>query len=449
VSVAEHQFLKTQSVGPHNYPGIINSQLTLCFRCRRRSVEDAIEDDVAFSTCHPEDERSLKCTMNSNGSLSGEGQKNSFAAVLPSKSSPNKALYKGTPLDKLDKTCRGTRFFSRRLDVPERKPVKFCDIAGNLQSAFDESSSHTVEDLLDLSEIDLDDSMRHPSITAGVRTEQWGNRSKPIQAFFERQDHGPTNSEEYTLIEGSVGHGRMQAALATGSYFQENSVTDIAESCFDDCGLEEHAQMHMSFDERINRVFDPALSTTASFPARGDPWLSYQRHSEPANLGRTYRKGEMSEYHKRCGRKGGVASPPCPKPKRLKRNLQSEDKGFVDAPGKDDVLMGRGPLVYQHEGNRKFHDEKKKLQKAYLGAANAEKKTLSQQLVQVIQQKGGSFLKFDESAMKWYTVDNETARAKAAQALREDYTKEDRKNKRERYKKANKALSASSLASSD
>jgi len=102
-----------------------------------------------------------------------------------------------------------------------------------------------------------------------------------------------------------------------------------------------------------------------------------------------------------------------------RHDTEGEDGDFVDAVTERDVLLGRGPLVYHHEGNLRFHREKERLQDAYLCAPISRKMTISQLLVDTVKVKGGSFLKFHRKAKKWYKVPNGIARKKASRALRE------------------------------
>lgn len=114
----------------------------------------------------------------------------------------------------------------------------------------------------------------------------------------------------------------------------------------------------------------------------------------------------------------------------------SDERAYCEEIGDNDVLLGRGPQIYQHEGNQRFHELKQSIQPRYLEAPKDGKVSISQSLVDAIHDKGGRFLKYDDSKGMWYVVLNKVAREKAAQALRETFTKEDRQKKRLKYKKS-------------
>jgi hypothetical protein len=118
-----------------------------------------------------------------------------------------------------------------------------------------------------------------------------------------------------------------------------------------------------------------------------------------------------------------------------KRRRPSEEttlKSFYPVTDKD-VLFGRGRSVYSHIGNMRLHEEKLKVQDMYLGKSRVEKKLISQFLVDLIHELGGRFLKEDKTTGMWYEANNEEAREKSAQVLREDFTSEQRRVKREKY----------------
>jgi len=250
------------------------------------------------------------------------------------------------------------------------------------------------------------------------------------------------------------------------SYLRDCMVDDSMNQRMNFAAPADPAPMSISdpFEERVDRVLgafnslDAGHSSSSSLPTstRRSDWMDYQRHSEPADIGSPRRKKRASIRNLDEDTLTMTVPPTLKKLKsddsfssadRPSRKTTIPENDFVVKVEENDVLLGRGPLVYSHMGNQKFHDEKKRLQKAYLSAPNAEKKTISQELVDIIQATGGNFLKFDFGTKRWHRVDNETARAKAAQALREDYTKEDRKIKREKYKMRTKQRSKSTSSS--
>jgi hypothetical protein len=123
---------------------------------------------------------------------------------------------------------------------------------------------------------------------------------------------------------------------------------------------------------------------------------------------------------------------------------------------KHDVLLGRGGRTNHHEGNKKYLQYKLVLQAQYFRANKEGKTRISQQLVQMVHDQKGRFLKqaepdmikrahgafrrrknFDDSDddQVWYEVDLLTARKKASQTLREQSTPEFRAAKRAKYPK--------------
>ena len=99
-----------------------------------------------------------------------------------------------------------------------------------------------------------------------------------------------------------------------------------------------------------------------------------------------------------------------------------------------DVGMGRGGAMNRHPGNIRFHQAKVLLQNLYLSTRQADRTVVAQQLVDEVKQWGGRFLKQDSNG--WYEVHNHTARTKCSQALREDFTAEERAAKRQRYRRS-------------
>jgi hypothetical protein len=76
------------------------------------------------------------------------------------------------------------------------------------------------------------------------------------------------------------------------------------------------------------------------------------------------------------------------------------------------------------------------LQERYREADKNEKTLISQELVDLVHQRGGRFLKLENGTEdSWYEVLNITARKKASQTLREINTPDERAKKRARYAK--------------
>jgi hypothetical protein len=116
----------------------------------------------------------------------------------------------------------------------------------------------------------------------------------------------------------------------------------------------------------------------------------------------------------------------------------------------NDVLLGRGGRTNHHVGNKYYLECKAQLQEQYLRADKDEKTSLSQQLVQMIHDRNGRFLKLADpellekahrdaatygDCLLWYEVSLAVARRKASQTLRELNTPELRAAKRAKYAK--------------
>jgi hypothetical protein len=114
------------------------------------------------------------------------------------------------------------------------------------------------------------------------------------------------------------------------------------------------------------------------------------------------------------------------------------EDGFND----NDVLCGRGEHVNRHPGNKVFHEEKERLQPQYLRAIKRKEKTaIAQQLVDTMRVKYGSrFLGYSDEKKKYVVIDNIRVLEKAKQVLRETFTPEQRKMKRERYFRPKKKM---------
>lgn len=90
----------------------------------------------------------------------------------------------------------------------------------------------------------------------------------------------------------------------------------------------------------------------------------------------------------------------------------------------NDVLLGRGGMTNKHPGNEKFRKLVKEAIPMYMDCTTkADKKNISELVVQDIKDRGGRFLKDASGNTKsphiWIVVNQEEARKKASQALRE------------------------------
>lgn len=120
------------------------------------------------------------------------------------------------------------------------------------------------------------------------------------------------------------------------------------------------------------------------------------------------------------------------KHKRTRKNYEPDIYMFVEYTDRD-VLCQRGGLANDHPGNGKYLRARDELQLSYTKAGKAEKTAISQRLVDQVHNWNGRFLRKDKLSQKWYKIHNQTARTKAGQALREEYTTEQRAAKRLKY----------------
>jgi hypothetical protein len=98
--------------------------------------------------------------------------------------------------------------------------------------------------------------------------------------------------------------------------------------------------------------------------------------------------------------------------------------------------MGRGGRANNHPGNKRYLALKDSIQARYMAADKDEKTVISQELVDTVNKVWkGRFLKLDADTNQWYEVDNNTARKKCSQSLREINTAEKRAEKRAKYAK--------------
>jgi hypothetical protein len=161
---------------------------------------------------------------------------------------------------------------------------------------------------------------------------------------------------------------------------------------------------------------------------------SFERRGVPERLPRPHAVWYRNEKKDLSIEKRSVSGSKRPKPK------DDADRVYCEEIGEFDVLLGRGPQIYLHEGNQRFHEMKQRIQPQYLEAPKDGKIGISQSLVDAIHALGGRFLKYDDATGMWYIVLNRVAREKAAQALRETFTKEERQKKRFKYKKPNNRI---------
>jgi hypothetical protein len=96
-----------------------------------------------------------------------------------------------------------------------------------------------------------------------------------------------------------------------------------------------------------------------------------------------------------------------------------DDKNeWINEPGPLDVLQGRGWKVQVHPGNLRFRNIIAERQKVYNKSLIYEKTVISKEIVHVIKESGGRFLRQDEGH-GWKLVDDKVARVKVGAAFRD------------------------------
>lgn len=160
----------------------------------------------------------------------------------------------------------------------------------------------------------------------------------------------------------------------------------------------------------------------------GLDWMAEIAQANAASAGLSVANSNDSQSSQQQPKKSGAR-----KKKRIRKNYdpRPEDRDYIELTD-DDVGLGRGGALNRHPGNLKFHQAKLELQPRYHEAIKDERTVIAQGLVDRVHAWGGKFLKKDSHG--WYVVDNHTARTKCSQALRENYTAEERAAKRQRYR---------------
>jgi hypothetical protein len=114
-----------------------------------------------------------------------------------------------------------------------------------------------------------------------------------------------------------------------------------------------------------------------------------------------------------------VPPPPPPPPPLVAMVPTTNERDFND----NDVLLGRGGLANHHPGNRRFLEQKHRLQPLYGHATRHQKTDIARALVHwVHREQNGRFMAKDRRTGRWNEVPLRRAREKASQALREGST---------------------------
>ncbi|KAL7494454.1 hypothetical protein ACHAWT_003147 [Skeletonema menzelii] len=107
---------------------------------------------------------------------------------------------------------------------------------------------------------------------------------------------------------------------------------------------------------------------------------------------------------------------------RKKVDNSNRKKGAgIKNPREDDILRGRGGYTNHHPGNIKFRNAARALREEYRRAETGrnQKYLISVQLVRNVKAYGGKFLEKGKDNL-WYEMDENAARKKASQVLREE-----------------------------
>ena len=119
--------------------------------------------------------------------------------------------------------------------------------------------------------------------------------------------------------------------------------------------------------------------------------------------------------------------------KRVRKTYEPEVREYHEVT-QDDVLCHRGGFANKHPGNLRYHQVKVTLQPLYEATVKAKKREVTQQLVDAVHAWGGRFLEQEEDTERWFEIHEKKALTKASQALRENYTPDQRAAKRARYR---------------
>jgi hypothetical protein len=88
----------------------------------------------------------------------------------------------------------------------------------------------------------------------------------------------------------------------------------------------------------------------------------------------------------------------------------------IGVPGRFDVLFGRGKAYQQHIGNVRYRSLIEECKAQYDRASREEKTQITEEIVQIVKQSTGRFLKDDGAG--WEEVEDVVARLKASHTFR-------------------------------
>jgi hypothetical protein len=128
----------------------------------------------------------------------------------------------------------------------------------------------------------------------------------------------------------------------------------------------------------------------------------------------------------------------------------------IGVPGRNDVLLGRGKGFQQHSGNVRYRYLIEEHYNQYESSSKMEKKKLTEEVVRIIKEPSGRFLKEDSAG--WAEVEDGVARFKVSHAFRsmrsttarnkDGNNTDDHKKSEQPYKRSNSDEKESSAPSS-
>ena len=185
---------------------------------------------------------------------------------------------------------------------------------------------------------------------------------------------------------------------------------------------------------------DESAASSQERPMRGRPILPTKKNARARNRSLPSRLRPMPDepptrkYNKRkksslstarpklasSGRERGSGSFSS-STKTSNKKSKYDKSDAIPRPTPEDILAGRGGGTNRHEGNIRFRDEARRLRIIYKDEQTDRrtKYVISQELVTRVGQYNGRFLEKGHDG-RWYEMDENSARKKASQVLREE-----------------------------
>jgi hypothetical protein len=101
----------------------------------------------------------------------------------------------------------------------------------------------------------------------------------------------------------------------------------------------------------------------------------------------------------------------------LEATIGRDNECQTNVPHHSDVLYGRDKSVQEHSGNIRYLNLIAEYWDRYDGASKIEKKSITEEIVELVKTSGGRFLKMDDSG--WVEVSDVVARDKVSNAFRD------------------------------